>query len=86
MELNKGKEVMEYLRPNGGWVIYGEDFDSIQYFDGCEPIDKPEFDNALANIESILNAQQQTKTSQRQALLDKLGITEEEARLLLGGN
>jgi hypothetical protein len=26
------------------------------------------------------------KAAQRQALLDKLGITEEEARLLLGGN
>lgn len=25
-------------------------------------------------------------TAQRQALLDKLGITEEEAKLLLGGN
>jgi len=86
MQLNKGKEVMEYLRPNGGWVIYGEDFDSIQYFDGCKKIDKSEFDKALANIESILNAQQQEKTSERQALLDKLGITEDEARLLLGGN
>ena len=86
MELNKGKEVMEYLRPNGGWVIYGEDFDSIQYFGDCEPIDKPEFNDALINIENILNAQQQAKTSQRQALLAKLGITEEEARLLLGGN
>jgi hypothetical protein len=26
------------------------------------------------------------KAAQRQALLDKLGITEDEARLLLGGN
>jgi hypothetical protein len=31
-------------------------------------------------------AEEQTKVEQRQALLDKLGITEEEARLLLGGN
>ncbi len=28
----------------------------------------------------------EAKATQRQALLDKLGITEEEARLLLGGN
>lgn len=28
----------------------------------------------------------EAKAIQRQALLDKLGITEEEARLLLGGN
>jgi hypothetical protein len=28
----------------------------------------------------------EAKATQRQALLDKLGITEDEARLLLGGN
>lgn len=31
-------------------------------------------------------AEAQAKAAQRQALLDKLGITEDEARLLLGGN
>ena len=28
----------------------------------------------------------ETKSAQRQALLNRLGITEEEARILLGGN
>jgi predicted metal-dependent HD superfamily phosphohydrolase len=37
------------------------------------------------NAEAIKQAEA-TKAAQRQALLDKLGITEEEARLLLGGN
>lgn len=37
------------------------------------------------NAEAIKQAET-TKAAQRQALLDKLGITEEEARLLLGGN
>lgn len=36
-----------------------------------------------ANSEAIKQAEV-TKTTQRQALLAKLGITEEEARLLLG--
>ncbi len=31
-------------------------------------------------------AEAAAKAAQRQALLDKLGITEDEARLLLGGN
>ncbi len=40
--------------------------------------------NVLKNeqLESI----ELSKKAQRQALLDKLGITEDEARLLLGGN
>jgi hypothetical protein len=31
-------------------------------------------------------AEAQTKATQRQALLTRLGITEEEARIILGGN
>ena len=36
--------------------------------------------------EQARQAEAQAKAAQRQALLDKLGITEDEARLLLGGN
>jgi hypothetical protein len=38
-----------------------------------------------AENEALLNAEAQA-AAKRQALLDKLGITEDEARLLLGGN
>ncbi len=34
----------------------------------------------------IAQTEAAAKAAQRQALLDKLGITEDEARLLLGGN
>ena len=33
-----------------------------------------------------LKAEAEAKAAQRQALLSRLGITEEEARILLGGN
>jgi hypothetical protein len=36
--------------------------------------------------EAARQAETDAKAAQRQALLDRLGITEEEARLLLGGN
>lgn len=36
--------------------------------------------------EAARAAEAAAKAAQREALLDKLGITEEEARLLLGGN
>ena len=42
-----------------------------------------------ANIQSaqaILQAEADARTAQRQAVLNRLGITEEEARILLGGN
>ena len=43
---------------------------------------KPEYSDEILAIREI-EAQRKTE---RQALLDKLGITEDEARLLLGGN
>jgi len=36
--------------------------------------------------EALLKAEAEAKAAQRQALLTRLGITEEEARILLGGN
>jgi hypothetical protein len=37
-------------------------------------------------IEAARKAEAEAKAAQRQALLSRLGITEEEARILLGGN
>jgi len=47
-----------------------------------------ELDDAKARVEKLANdeAQAAAKESARQALLSKLGITTEEAQLLLGGN
>jgi hypothetical protein len=47
-----------------------------------------EFEQYEADIEKakVKDAKAAAKAAQRQALLDKLGITEDEARLLLGGN
>ncbi len=36
--------------------------------------------------DEIAKAEAEAKAAQRQALLNRLGITEEEARILLGGN
>jgi hypothetical protein len=83
LELNKGKEVMEYLRPNGGWVIYGEDFDSIQYLGDCEPISKKLFNDTLAEIENIVQAKQLAIESNKNAILDRLGISADEAKLII---
>jgi hypothetical protein len=57
-----------------------------------EVIDREMNDSEYAEWQAEQEAKAQAeaeiaaKTAQRQALLDKLGITEDEARLLLGGN
>jgi hypothetical protein len=49
----------------------------------AEEIAQMELDAAVA---AARQAEADAKAAQRQALLTRLGITEEEARILLGGN
>jgi hypothetical protein len=78
-------EVLEMLLPEGGWVMYGNDFEGIQFLE-CDPITKEQYEAGFAQVETFQAQQAQTKAAEKAALLAKLGITEEEAALLLGGN
>ena len=48
-----------------------------------EEITQMELDSGIGQA---IRAESDAKATQRQALLTRLGITEEEARILLGGN
>jgi hypothetical protein len=77
-----GVDVLTLLRPEGGWVIYGDDYDSIQWIDG-EPVTKAQFEAGFAQYDAWKAEQDAAKASDKAALLAKLGITADEARLLL---
>jgi hypothetical protein len=78
-----GSQVLEMLIPSGGWVITGNDFEGIQFFE-CEPITKKEFEDGFKKYESWVAVEATAKAEAKAALLDRLGISEEEAKLLLG--
>jgi hypothetical protein len=84
MNTISGGDVLDMLIPTGGWVITADDFNSIKYDDGVEPITKAQFEAGFGQYEAWKAEQDATKATQRQALLTRLGITEDEARLLLG--
>jgi hypothetical protein len=81
----QGHEVLEFLIPNGGWSIVGNEYEGIQFLE-CEPITKEQFEAGFAQYDAWKTEQEAAKAHERAALLERLGITEEEARLLLGGN
>jgi len=78
----KGNEVLNFLIPTGGWVITGNDYEGIQFID-CEPITKAEFEAGFAQYDAWKAEQDATQAAAKAALLDRLGITEDEAKLLL---
>ena len=78
-----GGDVLSMLIPSGGWVIYGDDFDSIIYDKGVTPITKKQFTDGFAAFEAWNAQQQSTAAANKADLLQRLGITADEAKLLL---
>jgi hypothetical protein len=77
-----GAEVLGMLRPNGGWVIRGDDFSGIDFI-SCSPLTQEQFEAGFAQYNAWKAEQDSAKAAQKAALLDRLGITEDEAKLLL---
>jgi hypothetical protein len=70
------------LRPNGGFIQIGDDYSGITFLD-CEPFTEKEFLDGFAICEKNKINLEKKRIADREALLTKLGITAEEAALLL---
>ena len=49
-------QVLNYLRPNGGWVIYNEDLSTIIYDDGVKPVTQEEIDINKSKVDDLLKS------------------------------
>jgi hypothetical protein len=75
-------EVLTMLIPDGGWIVTGNDYEGIEFL-SCDPITKKQFTDGFAKFENAKIANETKRISDREALLNKLGITADEATLLL---
>ncbi len=73
------------LKPTAEFSIVDSDYSTVKWdvLEGNAPT-QAEVDTAIEQIKADEITQAATKAVQRQALLTRLGITEDEARLLLG--
>jgi hypothetical protein len=78
----KGADVLEFLLPAGGWTITGDDYEGITFLEAT-PITKEQFLAGFPLAQAAKAQADQAKANEKAALLAKLGITEDEARLLL---
>ena len=77
-----GADVLNMLIPSGGWTIRGDNYEGIE-FGEAKPITKKQFTDGLANYDNWKTAEAEAKATAKAALLSKLGITADEAALLL---
>lgn len=75
-------EVLGMLIPNGGYVLVGDKYEGIEFIE-CEPITKAEFEAGFAQYDAWKAEQEAKAAADKAALLTKLGITADEAKLLL---
>ena len=78
-----GAEVLRFLRPNGGFYIVNNDFETIIYDEDVKPLTKAEFDAGFSQCDAWKTEQNIQKENAKSQLLEKLGITADEAKLLL---
>lgn len=77
-------KILEYKYPTDEWTLNGDDYEGLTWLSDTPKPSKSTLDGLWAEVQDLIIAKAATKAAQRQALLDRLGITEDEARLLLG--
>ncbi len=76
---------IKLLKPNSEFSFMDNDYSTIKWdvLDGDAPT-QAEIDQAIEQVKADEIVKAETKATKRKALLSRLGITEEEARILLG--
>jgi hypothetical protein len=77
-----GAEVLSMLIPAGGWAMTGDAYSGIQFLE-CNAITEKEFNDGFSQYDAWKAAQDAAKAEAKAALLERLGITADEAKLLL---
>ncbi len=77
----QGSDVLSMLLPNGGWAIRGDKYEDIDFLE-CEPITKAEFEAGFAQYDIWKAEQDAVKAQAKAALLERLGLTQEEFNTL----
>lgn len=79
----KGVDALRILCPQGGWVVTESDYETIFWADKKALCTKEEFENKLIELQNLAIDEEKNRQIAKNVLLTKLGITEEEAKLLL---
>ena len=76
-----GAQVLVMLCPDKEWVMYGEDFDSVQWIKG-EPITRAEFEAGFSKYDAWKAAQDAIVPTPAEKLFNATGLTVAEYKAL----
>lgn len=70
-------------RFNAEWILNGDDYEGLVWLSDSEKPSKEELDSLWDEVCVEIENEKQAQIAKRAALLERLGITEEEAKILL---
>ena len=68
---------------NAEWLLDGDSYEGLTWLSDSVKPSKEELDALWSSVEKEIKDEQIAKSNAKKILLERLGITEEEARLLL---
>lgn len=81
----KANEVLQFLRPDGGYVMVGDEYENIVFESHCEPFSKAQFEAAFAQVDAA-KAQAEVdaaaKKAAAEAKLEALGLDADDLKAL----
>ena len=81
----KTSEVLAMLRPQGGWVVTDDNFDTVVFDEGVTPVTQSEFEAVLAKYDDWKAEQDAEKVAAKAsatAKLEALGLTADDLKAL----
>ena len=78
-------QAIQLLKPTAEFSFTDNDYSTIKWdvLEGNAPT-QAEIDDAIEQVKADELAEAEAKEAQRQAILDRLGLTADEAKLILG--
>ena len=65
------------------WTLNGDNYEGLTWLSDTPKPTKKELDDLWNEVKSEIKAEAEARATQKAALLERLGISEDEARLLL---
>ena len=80
----KLNEVLRMLCPTLEYVAYGDNYEDIDWVGKKPAISKKEFEAGREEYDTWLAEQNAAKEAKRQIILDRIGLTADELKTILG--
>jgi hypothetical protein len=81
--INKASAIKS-LRPNVEWSMSGEDVENIIWHTpNVDSLTEEEVQNEIIRLEQVQKTELDAKAIQKSAILERLGLTEEELKVVL---